>query len=89
MQVIMGQRVAKILAILAIFQFSLLPLPSLADEAEDLIKKVEDNLNGITATMKITMIVKTKRAERTMKMESWAIGKDNAFSTSFSEPRQV
>jgi outer membrane lipoprotein-sorting protein len=50
-----------------------------ADEIADIIKKVEDNLNGTTATMKITMKVRTKRAERTMKMESWAIGKDKSF----------
>ncbi len=57
----------------------LAPMPACADEITDLIKKVEDNLNGKTATMKITMKVKTKRAERTMKMESWAIGKDKSF----------
>lgn len=57
----------------------LVPSLSGADEIAGLIKKVEDNLNGATATMKITMTVKTKRAERTMKMESWAIGKDKSF----------
>lgn len=57
----------------------LVPSLSGADEIAGLIKKVEDNLNGATATMKITMTVKTKRAERTMKMESWAIGKEKSF----------
>jgi outer membrane lipoprotein-sorting protein len=56
-----------------------LPMTSVADEMEDIIRKVEDNLNGKTANMKITMVVKTKRAERTMKMQSWSVGKDKSF----------
>ncbi|MCI5124243.1 MAG: outer membrane lipoprotein-sorting protein [Candidatus Electrothrix sp. AR5] len=62
-----------------ILLLTLLPITSFADEAAELIKKVEDNLNGKTATMTLTMVVKTKRAERTMKMQSWAIGKDKSF----------
>ncbi|MCI5132049.1 MAG: outer membrane lipoprotein-sorting protein, partial [Candidatus Electrothrix sp. EH2] len=50
-----------------------------AGTAKEIIKKVEDNLNGKTAEMKITMTVKTKRAERTMKMQSWSVGKDKSF----------
>ena len=48
-------------------------------EADDIIKRVEDNLNGETAFMKITMKVKTARSERTLKMESWSIGKEKSF----------
>jgi len=59
--------------------FLFLPMVSLADQTSDIIKKVEDNLNGKTAVMNITMIVKTKRVERTMKMESYSIGKEKAF----------
>ena len=59
--------------------FVALPMTSVADDAQDIIRKVEDNLNGKTATMTLTMVVKTKRAERTMKMQSWAIGKDKSF----------
>ncbi|MCW5207544.1 outer membrane lipoprotein-sorting protein, partial [Desulfobulbus sp. US2] len=62
-----------------ILLLTLLPITSFADEAAELIRKVEDNLNGKTATMTLTMVVKTKRAERTMKMQSWAIGKDKSF----------
>lgn len=50
-----------------------------AETAEEVIKKVEDNLNGNSAVLKITMIVKTKRAERTMKMESRSVGSDKSF----------
>ncbi len=46
---------------------------------DDLVKKVEDNLNGKTAFMQFTMAVQTKRSKRTMKMDSWSIGKDKSF----------
>ena len=57
-----------------------LPAAAWAEIADEIIKKVEDNLNGKSAVMKITMIVKTKRAERTMKMQSWAVGKENMLN---------
>ena len=71
------------LRILSFCLLALLALPSrllFAAEAEEplsqsvdqVIKKVEDNLNGRTAIMEMTMVVKTRRAERTMKMKSWA-----------------
>lgn len=50
-----------------------------AAEINAIIKKVEDNLNGKTAVMKLSMTVKTKRAERTMKMKSWSIGSKKSF----------
>ncbi len=56
-----------------------LPLSAFADSADEIIKKVEHNLNGKTAVMNLTMVVKTKRAKRTMKMESYSIGNDKSF----------
>ena len=51
-----------------------------ADErAETIIQRVEDNLNGKTANLKISMIVRTKRTERTVKMESYSRGSDKSF----------
>ena len=50
-----------------------------AASVQDVIKKVVDNLNGKTAVMEISMIVKTRRAERTMKMESYSIGQEKSF----------
>ncbi len=50
-----------------------------ASPVDDLVKRVEDNLNGKTAYMEFTMVVQTKRSKRTMKMDSWAIGKDKSF----------
>lgn len=46
---------------------------------DEIIQRIEDNLNGKTASMKIVMIVKTKRTERTIKMESFSIGKEKSF----------
>lgn len=48
-------------------------------DTNTIIKRVEDNLNGKTAFMKFTMKVKTKRSERTMKMDSYSIGKEKSF----------
>jgi len=56
-----------------------LPLSAFADSGDEIIKKVEHNLNGKTAVMNLTMVVKTKRAKRTMKMESYSIGNDKSF----------
>ena len=41
---------------------SALPLSAFADSADEIIRKVEHNLNGKTAVMNLTMVVKTKRA---------------------------
>ena len=54
-------------------------LPAWSNDIDAIVKKVEDNLNGETAFIKFTMIVQTKRSKRTMKMDSWAIGKDRSF----------
>ncbi|MCI5222642.1 MAG: outer membrane lipoprotein-sorting protein [Candidatus Electrothrix sp. AR4] len=67
-----------------LFALSILPLavqPSFAADGEisKIIKKVEDNLNGKTAVMEMTMSVKTKRAERSMKMKSWSVGSKKSF----------
>ncbi len=50
-----------------------------AEDANDIIEKVVDNLNGKTAVMEISMVVKTSRAERTMKMKSYSIGQEKSF----------
>jgi outer membrane lipoprotein-sorting protein len=55
------------------------PLVVLAVSADEIIKKVEDNLNGRTAIMEWTMVVKNKRTRRTMKMKSYSVGKQKSF----------
>jgi len=64
----------KILLLIFVFISSLF-----ANSAEDIIKKVEDNLNGKTAQMDISMIIHTKKTKRTMKMESLSEGKTKSF----------
>ena len=50
-----------------------------ANSAFDVIEKVEDNINGKTLNSKITMIVHTKKTKRTMKLQSFSIGKTKSF----------
>ncbi len=59
--------------------FLLLTLNLTAQTSSQIIKKVEDNLNGKSAYMQFTMIVKTKRYERKMQMQSWSEGNDKSF----------
>ncbi len=65
--------------ILPVFFLLLTVSPCYSFDADAIIRKVEDNLNGKTLFMKLTMIVKTKRVERKMKMESYSIGKERSF----------
>ena len=69
----------RILICLWAMMFFLFSTISFAKDTDDIIRKVEDNLNGKTAIMKISMEVKTKRTQRTMKMKSYSIGKDKSF----------
>jgi outer membrane lipoprotein-sorting protein len=50
-----------------------------ASSSEEIIKKVENNINGDTANMDVTMIVHTKSSKRTMKMKSISVGKEKSF----------
>ncbi len=66
--------IQKFIMILSLLQFSLF-----AQETSEIIKKVEDNLNGKSAYMQFTMIVKTSRYERKMQMQSWGEGNEKSF----------
>jgi len=48
-------------------------------DAAAIIKKIEDNLNGKSAIMELSMTVSTARGERTMKMESYSVGNKKSF----------
>lgn len=50
-----------------------------AASSDEIIKQLEDNLNGKTAKLNITMTVETSRATRTMKMSSFSIGDKKSF----------
>ncbi len=63
----------KVLALL------LLCSPLLAQSAQEIIQKVEDNLRGESAQMELSMIVHTSRGKRTMKMQSYSVGDEKSF----------
>ena len=67
----------KIIILLAIVLFS--PFHAGAENIDDVIKKMVENLNGETAIMEISMTVKTRRAERTMTMKSYSVGQKKSF----------
>ena len=62
---------------LIIFLFSAVLLH--AATADEVIKQMEDNLQGVDAYNKLTMEIKTSRQTRTMKMEAWSKGKEKSF----------
>ncbi len=47
--------------------------------ADDIIKKVDNNLQSDTGYSKIDMIMKTKRGTRTLELESWNEGTKKSF----------
>jgi outer membrane lipoprotein-sorting protein len=57
----------------------------MANEADDIIKKVEENARGKDVYMKMRMEITSKRYERSITMESWAEGKKKSF-TKILEP---
>ena len=57
----------------------LFPVLAGAEIIDDIITKMVENLNGETAIMEISMTVKTRRAERTMKMKSFSVGQEKSF----------
>ena len=50
-----------------------------AQSSTNIIKKIEDNLNGKSAYMKISMKVTTKRTTRKITMQSYSIGSKKSF----------
>lgn len=67
------------LRLLLLYCLCLAPTLVRAESGEDIIRRVEDNLNGESAFLQLTMVVQTKRSKRTMKMESWSVGTEKSF----------
>ena len=59
--------------------FLLLSALLFANEAEDIVRKVDHNMRGKNVYMKMHMTIKTKSHQRTMGMESWSEGKKKSF----------
>lgn len=58
-----------------------------ASEAEDVIKKVEENFRGKNVSMTMKMIITSQRGKRTVEIESWAVGKKKSFMKITYPPR--
>ena len=56
-------------------------------EAEEIIKKVEDNLRGRDVYAKMKMVITSARSERTVEVESWAVGKKKSFMKILYPPK--
>lgn len=48
-------------------------------DADTIIQRVEENLNGDSMVMDLTMVVATQRFQRTMMMRSYAVGTNKSF----------
>ncbi len=57
----------------------------MANEADVIIRKVEENARGKDAYMKMRMDITSRRHERSITLESWAVGKKKSF-TKILEP---
>lgn len=58
-----------------------------ANEADEIIKKLDANMRGESVYMKISMQIKSLRHERTVKMETWSKGKEKSFVKIIYPPR--
>lgn len=65
----------------------LLSVALFANEAEDIIKKVNHNMRGKTLYLKMQMQIKTKNHQRSMELESWSKGKKKNFVKMLSPSR--
>ncbi|HFU74565.1 MAG TPA: outer membrane lipoprotein-sorting protein, partial [Helicobacteraceae bacterium] len=57
-----------------------LSISLMANEAADIIKKVDQNVRGKNVYMKLSMSISAMGHTRTMKMESWAEGTKKNFT---------
>ena len=54
-------------------------IPLFADEASDIIRKLDHNMRGKNVYMRIKMLIKTKNHQRSMEMDTWSKGKKRSF----------
>ncbi len=65
---------------LVLFVFLLLTVRAAAlPDVDDIVRQVEENLNGRTAEMQLTMEVHTRHFKRTMRMKIYSEGKEKSF----------
>jgi outer membrane lipoprotein-sorting protein len=59
-----------------------------ANEAEDIIRKVDHNMRGKNVYMRIQMQIKTQNHQRSMEMDTWSKGKKRSFVKVLAPPRE-
>jgi outer membrane lipoprotein-sorting protein len=67
--------------------FLLLCSTLLADEAHEIMKKIDNNMRGQNIYMKMAMIVHSQGHTRTMKMKSWSKGTKKSFVKTIYPPK--
>ncbi len=67
--------------------FLLVGVSLIADEAHDIIKKIDNNMRGQNVHMKMTMHIVSMGHERTMKMETWSKGSKKSFVKTLYPPK--
>ena len=58
-----------------------------ANEAEDIVKKIDNNLRGKNVYLQMTMKITSMGHERTMKMQNWAQGSKKSFVKTIYPPK--
>jgi outer membrane lipoprotein-sorting protein len=58
-----------------------------ANEAHEIIKKMDENMRGTNVYTKMSIVISTKNHKRTMKMESWAQGSEKSFVKTLYPPK--
>ncbi len=58
-----------------------------ANEAQDIMKKVDENMRGKNVYMKMNMSITSRGHTRTMKMQTWAQGRKKSFVKTLYPPK--
>ena len=58
-----------------------------ANEADEIIKKLDNNMRGKNVSMKLTMKIVSMGHERTMKLQSWSEGEKKSFTKVLYPPK--
>lgn len=69
------------------FTLLVLTLPLMANEADEIIKKLDENMRGKNVSMKMTMKIVSLGHERTMKMQSFSEGTKKSFTKILYPPK--
>jgi len=83
--IIMNEKDVSMKKMMLLFLFSALLF---ANEAEEIIRKVDHNMRGKSVYMRLKMQIKTPHHQRNMEMDTWSKGKDRSFVKVLAPPRE-